>query len=224
MNFRLFNFIILYIIYSHTVLAIDPVYEGENGIRAQVFASNCLFCHSSELTGSQRNGAPSSVNWDTYLAAVEKGDRAIVRAVNQMSMPPSFRGFPTLNQEQKDAMQAWQQSGFPRIQTNATFDFSSETLSLPVVNVGESIFSATLKLISIHGSPLGFGFVLETAELSEETSATAATFSPETGTVEIPEIDLLNSNDSENKVNVQMILVPNTAPFTFEVTFVGFIN
>ena len=85
MNFRLCNVIILYVIYSHTVLAIEAVYDGENGIRAQVFSSNCLFCHSSELTGSQRNGAPSSVNWDTYDDAVENGDRAIVRAVDQMS-------------------------------------------------------------------------------------------------------------------------------------------
>ena len=224
MSFRIFNFIILYVIYSQTVLAIDPVYEGENGIRAQVFATNCLFCHSSELTGSQRNGAPSSVNWDTFSAAAERGDRAIVRAVDQMSMPPSFRGIPALNQEQKEAMQAWQEAGFPRIQTNATFDFSNQILTMPVVNVGESIFSATLQLITLPDSVLGFGFVLETAELSEETSTTAASFSPETGIVEMPEIDLLNTNDNANKVSVQMILMPNTAPFTFEVTLVDFIN
>ena len=224
MSFRIFNFIILYVIYSQTVLAIEPVYDGENGIRAQVFATNCLFCHSSELTGSQRNGAPSNVNWDTFSAAAERGDRAIVRAVNQMSMPPAFRGIPTLNQEQKGAMLAWQQAGFPRIQTNATFDFTSQILTLPVINVGESIFSATLQLITIPSSPLGFGFELITAELSEETSTTAASFSPETGIVEMPEIDLLNTNDNANKVSVQMILMPNTAPFTFEVTLVDFIN
>ena len=94
MIFRLFNFIILCVIYSHTVFAIDPVYDGDNGIRAQVFATNCLFCHSSELTGSQRNGAPTNVNWDTYSAAAEKGDRAIVRAVELMSMPPFSVVYP----------------------------------------------------------------------------------------------------------------------------------
>lgn len=224
MNFRIFNFIILYVIYSQTILAIDPVYDGENGIRAQVFATNCLFCHSSELTGSQRNGAPSNVNWDTFSAATARGDRAIVRAVNQMSMPPSFSGIPTLNQEQKEAILAWQQADFPRIQTNATFDFSSQILTLPVVSVEESIFSATLQLITIPGSPLGFGFELITAELSEETSPTAATFFPETGTVEMPEIDLLNTSDNANKVSVQMVLIPNIEPFTFEVTLVDFIN
>jgi len=224
MIFRLFNFIILYVIYSHTVFAIDPVYDGDNGIRAQVFATNCLFCHSSELTGSQRNGAPTNVNWDTYSAAAEKGDRAIVRAVEQMGMPPFFSRLPTLNQEQKEAMLAWQQAGFPRIQTNATFDFSNQKLTLPVVNVNELIYSVTLQLITIPGSALGFGFKLETAELIEETSTTAAIFLPETNVVEMPEIDLLNTSDNANKVSVQMVLMPNIEPFTFEVTLVDFIN
>ena len=224
MNFRLFGFIILYAIYSHTVLAIDPVYEGDNGIRAQVFATNCLFCHSSELSGSQRSGAPSNVNWDTYSAALEKADRAIVRAVDQMSMPPFFSRLPTLNQEQKEAMLAWQQAGFPRIQSNATFDFSSLKMTLPVVNVGESVYSVTLQLVSLPDSTLGFGFELETAELSEETSVTAATFFPETGIVEMPEIDLLNNDASGDKVNAQMMLIPDTLPLTFEIILVEFID
>ncbi|MCK5666374.1 MAG: cytochrome c [Thiotrichaceae bacterium] len=224
MNFRLFSCIILYVLYSHTVLAIDPAYEGDNGIRAQVFATHCLFCHSSELTGGQRNGAPSNVNWDTYSAALEKADRAIVRAVDQMSMPPFFSGLPTLNQEQKEAMLAWQQAGFPRIPTNATFDFSSLKMALPVVNVGESVYNATLQLVSIPNSTLGFGFELETAEPSEETSATAATFFPETGIVEMPEIDLLNNDDSGDKVNAQMIVIPGAVPLTFEVILVEFID
>ena len=224
MNFRLYNFIILYIIYSHTVLAIEPFYDGENGVRTQVFATNCLFCHSSELTGSERNGAPSSVNWDTYSAAAERGDRTIVRAVNQMSMPPTFSVLPTLNQEQKEAMLAWQQAGFPRIQTNATFDFSSQILTLPVVNAGEATYSVTLQLITIPANVPGFGFELITAELSEETSTTAATFFPETSTVEMPEIDLLNTNDSANKVSVLMTLIPNMTRLTFEVTLVDLIN
>ena len=154
MNFRIFKYIFLYVIYSQTVLAIDPIYEGENGIRA----------------------------------------------INTMSVPP------------------WQKAGFPSIQTNATFDFSTQILRLPVVNVGESIFSATLQLIKISGSPLGIGFKLITAELSEETSPTRAAFFPETGKVVIPEIDLLNTNNNTNKVSVQMVLMPTIEPYTFEVT------
>ena len=44
MNFRVFNFIILYVFYCHTVLAIDPVYDGKNGIRT---AGSPYFCESS---------------------------------------------------------------------------------------------------------------------------------------------------------------------------------
>jgi len=37
-------------------------------------------------------------------------------------------------------MLAWQQAGFIRIQTNATFNFSNQILILPLINVSESIF------------------------------------------------------------------------------------
>ena len=207
------------------MLAVDPFYDGENGIRAQVFATNCLACHSSELSGSQRNGAPSSVNWDTFSAAAAGGNRAVFRAVDRMNMPPGFSGLALLNQQQKDAMLAWQATGFPRINTLARFDFANQLLTLPVVNVGDSVFSATLQLVNLPDSPLGFGFVLESSQLSEATSANAATFFAATGTVEMPEIELLNSDDDENnKVSVQMVLIPNSSPFTFEVSQVEFID
>ena len=89
----------LFFITGHA-FAIDPVYEGANGIREKVFATNCLDCHSSNLTGSARNGAPPSVNWDTYEATIPNAARAIVRAVNQMTMPPSFSGLPLYNDVQ----------------------------------------------------------------------------------------------------------------------------
>ena len=226
MKIRLSKFLYLFLIMSHSVFAIEPVYEGEDGIRAQVFATNCLACHSSELSGAQRNGAPSAVNYDTFSAASEKADRAVARAVELLTMPPSFSSLPKLNQEQQDAMLAWQQAGFPsgNQTNNASFDFANQVLTLPVVNVGDSTYKATLKLIPLSGSPLGFGFVLETASLTEETSTAAATFNAETGLVEITEIDLLNSADSSNKVNAQMALIPGTTPFQFEVTSLVFIN
>ncbi|NOQ15455.1 MAG: hypothetical protein GQ581_00170 [Methyloprofundus sp.] len=229
MNFRFLNFIFLYLICSHAVMAIDPVYDGDNGIRANVFASNCLACHSSELTGSQRNGAPSNVNWDTYSVALAKADRAVVRAVDRMSMPPSFSGLPTLTQEQKDAMLAWQQAGFPEtevvnIQSNATFDVTDLILTLPVLHVGELTYQATFKLIELPNSELGFGFNLESAELTDNTSATAATFIFETAIVEMPEVDILNAGDGANKINVQMQLIPNATLIQFAVTSIGFIN
>ncbi len=209
MKNRSLIFIILCFIFSQSVFAIDSVYEGEDGIRAKVFETNCLACHSSELSGSQRNNAPSGVNFDTFLSAIEKADRAVVRSVDRMNMPPSFFGLPTLDQEQKDAMLAWQQAGFPEnltTQTNATYDFNLLLLTLPVVNVGESTFVATLKLISLPGSSFGFGFILETADLIEESSATAASFIPATGVVEIPLVDLLNSGENLNPKTAKLLL------------------
>ncbi len=37
------------LIVSNSALAIDPVYEGEKGIRTNVFETNCLGCHSSSI-------------------------------------------------------------------------------------------------------------------------------------------------------------------------------
>jgi len=121
-------------------------------------------------------------------------------------------------------MLAWQQAGFPENQSNATFDFANLILTLPVVNVGELTYRATLKLIEIPGSASGFGFILETAELTDNTSATAAIFIQETGIVEMPEIDLLNNNESSNKVNAQMQLISDATATQFVVTSVIFIN
>lgn len=229
MKIQFLKLIFLYIVCSHAALAIDPVYEGDNGIRATVFATNCLSCHSSELTGSQRNGAPTNINWDTYSETIDNADRAVVRAVDQMTMPPSFSGLPTLDQDQKNAMLAWQQAGFPENQsdnnqTNATFDFENLILTLPVVHVGELTYLATLKLIDIADSVLGFGFILETAELTQNNSTTAATFNLETNIVEIPEIDLINNNDSSNKVSAQMLFIPGSESLQFEVLSVTSLN
>lgn len=39
---------------TNHAFAIDPIYEGANGIREKVFATDCLVCHSSNLTGPDR--------------------------------------------------------------------------------------------------------------------------------------------------------------------------
>jgi hypothetical protein len=99
--------------------AIDPVYEGANGIKAKVFSTNCLFCHSSTLTGSARQGAPGSINFDTYDAAAANAANAISE-VNERAMPPSGSGIPLLDGDQTAALLAWQSAGFPRVSTTST--------------------------------------------------------------------------------------------------------
>ncbi len=218
MKFRFVYIFSFCLIISSDVFAIDPVYEGENGILAKVFSINCLFCHSSEKTGSSRNGAPSHVNLDTYEAALEYADRAIIRAVNEMSMPPIFSVLPGLNQEQKAAMLAWQQAGFPKFSTQATFDFSTQMLNLPIMVVGDLNYRVELRLIEISSSAFGVGFELVSAHLTELSSESAAMYNPETGVVQMPDIHLLNHNDISDKVSAQMLLIPDTDILQFELT------
>ena len=117
----------------NNALAIEPVYEGENGIRAKVFATNCLACHSSDNTGDARNNAPVGVDFDNYTDAVTSGDKAVARGVTFMNMPPSFSSLSRLNEEQKQALKNWQALGFPEHSLPPIFSFSSSTLHLPKV-------------------------------------------------------------------------------------------
>lgn len=226
MSLRFINIIFLYFICHHTALAIFPVYAGANGIKEEVFATHCLFCHSSTLIGSQRNGAPPNINFDTYTGALESADKIIMRAVDEMTMPPLSSGLPSLNQQQKEALLKWQETGFLTGQTSsntsmAIFDFSSFVLIIPVIYVNDLTYQATFKLINIPNSPLGFGFILESADLTNKISETSAIFSPEEGVLKIPEIILLNSNDGSSKVEAEMQLKPNSSPMQFEVTSVN---
>jgi len=113
--------------------AIEPVYEGENGIRARVFASNCLACHSSENTGGARNNAPVGVDFDNYSDAVTSGDKAVARGATLMNMPPSFSPLSRLDDEQKQALKNWQALGFPEHSLPPVFSFSTSTLQLPKI-------------------------------------------------------------------------------------------
>ncbi|TRW92057.1 c-type cytochrome [Candidatus Methylobacter oryzae] len=196
--------------------ATDPFYEGANGIREQIFVPHCLGCHSSNLAGSARNGAPDSFNWDTYEATLQNAARAVARATDPM---PSFNdGIPVLNQEQSAAMLAWQRNGYPRAATTsgiANYSYDNNMLTLPVVNVGSQTYNATLRLNTINSSPTGIGFVLETAQPTTDSSGNAANFFPTTGQMTIPVVQLMQNGASQNQVSAELTLVPNSNPFLF---------
>ena len=127
------SILFLFFIADHA-FAVDPVYDGLNGIKAKVFATNCLSCHSSTLTGSARNGAPDSLNFDTYEAAVANAADALSEE-NGGTMPPDTSGIPLLDGGQTAALLAWQSAGFPRTSTALTttlvsLNGSSLTISL----------------------------------------------------------------------------------------------
>jgi mono/diheme cytochrome c family protein len=198
--------------------AINPAYEGTNGIREQVFATNCLVCHSSNLTGTARNGAPPSVNWDTYEATIPNASRAIVRAVDQMTMPPSFSGLPLLNEAQRTAMLAWQNAGFPKTATVvANYSLDSAILTLPVVNIGDQKFHATFRLSS-NCNPNIIGLVLESAELTTASLENAATFSSATGRLVIPFFQLVQNGISQGQLSAELALITNSNPLLFILT------
>jgi cytochrome c5 len=113
--------------------AIEPVYEGAEGIRAKIFETNCLACHSSELTGGDRKGAPTRVNYDTFTEAVAHGMRAVRRGVTSGNMPPASSALPALTDEQKQALTNWQALGYPKSKLPAMYSADTQTLALPKV-------------------------------------------------------------------------------------------
>ncbi|WAK00954.1 c-type cytochrome [Methylobacter sp. YRD-M1] len=218
MNIKSSLILLFFFLITGPAFAIDPVYEGPNGIREQVFATNCLACHASNLTGSARNGAPPDVNWDTYEATRPNAERAIVTAVEEMTMPPIASG-PLLNEDQRTAMLAWQSAGFPRdaITTAGSTDasFDGTRLRIPVVNIGNQKFNATLRLIQLENSPTGNGFVLENAALTTASSSNPATADPATGKVFIPSVTVIQNGIDVGTVDIQLTLIPGSDPMTF---------
>lgn len=82
-------------------------------VRPEIFEPVCMNCHSSDLSGIDRMGAPPSVNWDTYAAATvdDQPNRGNNRA-QAGTMPPISSGL-SLTQDQKDLFQQWIDDGWP---------------------------------------------------------------------------------------------------------------
>ena len=70
----------------------------------------CTVCHSSSLSGSARQGAPSNVNFDTYAAAARAASEAVAE-VSAGRMPPPGETQPTSDQTR--ALEEWAQCGTP---------------------------------------------------------------------------------------------------------------
>jgi uncharacterized membrane protein len=61
-------------------------------------------CHSSELSGADRNGAPAGLDWDDLEVVGENLDRIRVRAAETETMPPSD---PRPFDEERDMLAEW---------------------------------------------------------------------------------------------------------------------
>ena len=114
--------------------AITPVYEGDDGILANIIRQKCLSCHLSTLPAGQRESAPVGVDFDTFATAKQFGDEIVERAVELMNMPPSG----PLSDAEKQALSNWKALGFPEITMPAVYFAATQSLELPeVFIVGE---------------------------------------------------------------------------------------
>jgi uncharacterized membrane protein len=69
------------------------------------FATYCTDCHSSELTGAARHGAPDVANFDTYEGVAARWNYVIEMATGfNPRMPPTN---PEPTDEERDILYAW---------------------------------------------------------------------------------------------------------------------
>ena len=67
--------------------------------------TKCSMCHSSDLSGSTRRGAPSSVNYNSESSASAKAEDAASEVFGG-DMPPSNSGI-SLSEDEKQALYKW---------------------------------------------------------------------------------------------------------------------
>ncbi len=80
-----------------------------------VFAEVCTNCHTSQKTGMDRNGAPATINFDTYEAAKANASKAMEELFEGANgaMPPPTSTVRHATTEERDAANAWAQCGTP---------------------------------------------------------------------------------------------------------------
>jgi uncharacterized membrane protein len=87
------------VVYSSNVATIKPILD-----------TYCIECHSSELSGADRDGAPQGIDFDTYEGAVANA-QAGNNEIQSGGMPPSGDG---LTAEEKRLFQLWLDTGLNR--------------------------------------------------------------------------------------------------------------
>jgi hypothetical protein len=218
--------------------AIEPVFEGPDGIKAQVFAPSCLSCHASTLTGLQRRAAPTHLNWDIYEVAKINTSRIINSAVINQYMPPAQTGNPVLNQQQAAALLAWEAAGFPEFSAyEISFDMQRSELLIPSIQVGAERYRVRLRLFALTESPSGYGFeLLESVLLVSTVASTVAStavstevpaepalahYDTTTSSASLTNIHLLKSaaGYGYTHANVKLQLLPGQTPLRFVATF-----
>lgn len=84
-----------------------PTYA--NDVRPLTEAS-CLGCHSEQLSGIARRGAPETLNYDSF-ELIEPHRQAFANAFTSGIMPPPDSGL-TVNSLERDIVSSWRRCGF----------------------------------------------------------------------------------------------------------------
>lgn len=98
LRFRLVMLILLCVIPIGCDDKIDPVDPGDDDDLPEnvtytahirpLLETSCLSCHSAQVQGGDREGAPANVNFDSYTDAVAWAESSNVR-IQAGTMPPS---------------------------------------------------------------------------------------------------------------------------------------
>ena len=83
-----------------------PQSQSQRDVGAFILFSTCLGCHSENLAGDLRHGAPAGLDFNDADAIAEMA-ADIVRTAEEGSMPPETAGVPPLSDEQVDALRAF---------------------------------------------------------------------------------------------------------------------
>ncbi len=117
-------------------------YDGDQGVRANIFNSNsqkrCLDCHDSSLTSGNRNSAPLGVDFDTYGNATASDNEVRANARVQAGTMPVDESLVAqpLNSSEMALIQGWANDAFPKTAPPDVTTFSA-------TSVGK--YSATLR-------------------------------------------------------------------------------
>ena len=103
---RLFGFLLVLLsICTLQACALGDCPDGADVTYADVevlFTDKCVSCHSTELTGADRQNAPAGYDYDSYAAAIEHPTMTWTE-VNLGHMPPSA----ALSDDDKETIRGW---------------------------------------------------------------------------------------------------------------------
>jgi uncharacterized membrane protein len=74
-------------------------------------SSNCVACHSSSLTGAQRQGAPSGIDYDSYASAAANASEGLEQ-ISAGFMPPVGGG--SISSADATTFEQWLACGTPQ--------------------------------------------------------------------------------------------------------------